>query len=100
MLLYNVTVGVDKEIEREWLLWMKATHIPDVMKTGMFVDNRMYKVLTHEETESVSYAIQYFAQSLDFVQTYLDKFAPELREESQNKFGMKAVAYRTLLEEV
>jgi Domain of unknown function (DUF4286) len=100
MLLYNVTVGVDKEIEKEWLLWMKGTHIPNVMKTGMFLDNRIYRVLTHEETESVSYAIQYFAQSLDFVQTYLDKFAPELRGESQKKFGMKAVAYRTLLEEV
>ncbi len=27
MLLYNVTVGVDKEIESEWLAWMKKNII-------------------------------------------------------------------------
>jgi hypothetical protein len=100
MLVYNVTVGVDKEIEQEWLSWMKNSHIPNVMKTGMFVDNKIYRVLTHEETDSVSYAIQYFASTLDSVQTYLENFAPNLREEAQAKFGSRQAAYRTLLEEV
>lgn len=100
MLVYNVTVGVDKSVEQEWLDWMKTTHIPRVMATGMFVENKMYKVLTHEETDSVSYAIQYFAANLDSVQIYLEKFAPSLREEVQVKFGTRQAAYRTLLEEV
>jgi len=32
MYLYNVTVGVDKEIEEEWLRWMKQQYIPSIMK--------------------------------------------------------------------
>ena len=100
MLIYNVTVGVDKAIEAEWLSWMKTEHIPRVMRTGMFVENKMYKVLTHDDEASVSYAIQYRATNLDSVQRYLEDFAPALRAEVQEKFGSRQAAYRTLLEEV
>ena len=33
-ILYNVTVSIDKDVEKEWLEWMKKVHIPDVMRTG------------------------------------------------------------------
>ena len=100
MLIYNVTVGVDKSIEQEWLLWMKEVHIPDVMNTRMFVAYKFYKVLTKEDDASVSYAIQYSAKTLDDVDHYLEKFAPALRDEVKNKFGDRQVSFRTLLEEV
>lgn len=100
MLIYNVTTGVDKKIEQEWLIWMKEIHIPDVMKTQMFTSHRIYKVLSSEESDTVSYAIQYAAQSIRNVEHYLEKFAPELREESKKKFGERAISFRTLLEEV
>jgi hypothetical protein len=100
MFLYNVTVGVDRSIEAEWIQWMKTEHIPNVMKTGLFVENKMYRVHTADEEPAVSYAVQYFATTLDQVQQYLEKFAPHLREESQEKFGSRQAAYRTLLEEV
>lgn len=100
MLIYNVTVAVDKDIEIEWLRWMQQTHIPDVMATGMFVSSRMFKIIGVEESEAVSYAIQYSAQSLGDVDLYLQHHAPRLRNESHQKFGDKQVAFRTLLEEV
>lgn len=100
MLIYNVTVGVDKSIEQEWLLWMKEVHIPDVMRTQMFIANKMYKVLTTEDDTNTSYAIQYTARSLNELEVYLEKFAPALREEVQRKFGDKQASFRTLLEEV
>jgi hypothetical protein len=100
MLIYNVTVGVEKSIEQEWLLWMKEVHIPDVMRTQMFVGNKIYKVLTTEDDTNTSYAIQYTARSLNELEVYLEKFAPALREEVQRKFGDKQASFRTLLEEV
>ncbi len=100
MLIYNVTTGVDKHLEQEWVIWMKEVHIPDVMKTQMFVGYRMYRVLTSGDEETVSYAVQYQAKSISQVEQYLEKFAPELREETKKKFGDKAVSFRTLLEEV
>ena len=100
MLIYNVTVGVDKAFEQEWLLWMREIHIPDVMATRMFVGYKMYKVLTTDDEDSVSYAVQYSAKSLNEVEIYLDKFAPALREEVKKKFGDQQVSFRTLLQEV
>ena len=99
MIIYNVTVGVDKSIASEWLSWMKTVHIPNVMKTGMFVSQRVLKVVTHDDPETVSYAIQYTAASIDTLKRYLDDYAPALRQEVQDKFGDKQIAYRTILEE-
>jgi DNA-directed RNA polymerase beta' subunit len=100
MLIYNVTTGVDKKIEQEWLIWMKEVHIPDVMKTKMFVGHKMYRVLASDDDETVSYAIQYQAQSIHQIEKYLETFAPALREDVKKKFGEGAVSFRTLLEEV
>jgi hypothetical protein len=98
--IYNVTIGVEKSIEAEWLAWMRETHVPKVMKTGLFVSYQILKVLTHDDPESVSYAIQYTVVSIGKFQEYLDRFAPSLRKEVQDKFGDKQMAYRTLLEVV
>lgn len=100
MLLYNVTVGVDKDIEMEWLQWIREKHIPDVLKTGMFVSSRIYKVLHDQDDGTISYSIQYFAESIDQVQQYLEVFAPVLIEEHRRRFQNKHVAFNTLLEEV
>lgn len=100
MLLYNVTIGIDPQAEAEWLIYMKETHIPAVMRTGMFVDSKMYKVLHDSEDGTISYSIQYFASAIENVQQYLDKFAPSLIEEHRQKFHNRHVAFRTLLQQI
>ncbi len=100
MIIYNVTVGVDKRIEQDWLVWMREIHIPDVMRTNMFLGHKMYKILTTDTEETVSYAIQYSAVSLNEIERYLEEFAPALREEVKKKFGEQQAAFRTLLEEI
>jgi hypothetical protein len=100
MVLYNVTVGIDTTLEEEWLEWMKEKHIPDVMKTGQFDHFKIFKVLNQEQEDTVSYSVQYFANNIDDVVTYLNDFAPALSEEHRVKFKDRHVAFRTLLEEV
>lgn len=100
MLLYNVTVGVDKDIEQEWLQYMKEKHIQAVLDTGLFVGSKIYKVLHDQEDGTISYSIQYFARSIEDVQQYLEVFAPVLIEEHRKRFEHKHVAFRTLLQEI
>lgn len=100
MVLYNVTVGIDADAEEEWLGWMKQNHIPAVMDTGMFIEYKIFKVLSQEEEQSVSYSIQYFAESIDKVVEYLNNFAPALVENHRNRYKDRHVAFRTLLEEI
>lgn len=100
MVLYNVTIGIDTDIEQEWLHWMKETHIPNVMATGQFEEFKIFKVLNQDDEQSISYSVQYFAKSIEDVVKYLDHYAPPLVEEHRKKFQNKHVAFRTLLEQV
>ena len=54
MILYNVTVKIDSEVHEEWLKWMLEVHIPEVMETGLFLDNRIAKVLLQDESDGIS----------------------------------------------
>jgi hypothetical protein len=100
MILYNVTVNIEKHVEEEWVLWMKKTHIPDVLATGMFSENRFYKILHDSEDGSVNYSVQYFTDSLEKITEYQNKFAQKLQDDVKAKFQDKFVVFRTLLETV
>lgn len=100
MLLYNVTFGIDKGIEAEWISWMKTHYLRSMMQTGLFIEFKMYKVLTHDDESSTSYSVQCFANSIEDVLTYLNKHAPQLTELHREKFKDKHVAFNTLLEEI
>lgn len=100
MLLYNVTIGIDRDSEEEWLRYMRETHIQAVLKTGLFVGHKMYKVLHDQDENTISYSIQYFAKTIEDVQRYLEAFAPALIEEHRKKFHNRHVTFMTLLDEV
>lgn len=100
MILYNVTVNVDEDVEQQWLAYMKDIHIPDVMRTGMFISHKMFKLLQQEEMGGTTYSVQYFAEHLGYLETYLERYAPALREDVDIRFKNKYVAFRTVLEAV
>ena len=100
MFVYNVTIGIDPDIEKEWISWMKSHHIPKIMDTGLFSDYKFFRVLHDNEDGTLSFSIQYATSSIEKVQRYLDEFAPSLVEEHRNRFKDRHVAFRTLLQEV
>ncbi len=101
MILYNVTVNIDFDVEEEWRTWMKDVHIPDVMSTGLFSQNKFYKLLGEvPEANGATYSIQYFAQNITDVNNYLENHAPKLIQEHMAKYKNKHVSFRTLLQEV
>jgi hypothetical protein len=96
MYIYNVTITLDANIQQEWLLWMKETHIPDVMRTGIFLTNRICKVLSQED--EITYAVQYTFRTMEDLNRYQKEFAPKLQKEHSEKFKDKFAAFRTILE--
>ena len=101
MILYNVTVNVEDSIHEEWLEWMKSTHIPDVLKTGLFESNKLYKLITRQEDESGhTYSVQYFLKDMESYRTYNQEFAPALQAIYNERYQGKYAAFRSLLEEV
>jgi len=97
MILYNVTVKVEKEIERDWLDWMQQVHIPDVMQTGLFSEYRLNRIL-HEEPDGATFAIQYLCANLEAFQQYQREHAQRLQKEHAQRYENRYVAFRTLME--
>jgi hypothetical protein len=97
MFIYNVTVNIADDAHQEWLKWMKEKHIPDVMKTGCFIDNQMVKVL-YVEDEGHTFSIQYKFLEMADIEKYQKEFAPKLQAEHTARFKDKYTAFRTLLQ--
>ena len=97
MIIYNVTVNIDNDIREEWLRWMKTVHIPDVMATGYFLENKICRVLVDEE-QGTTYSIQYTVNNMKDLEEYQQRHAPRLQKEHSDRYANKFVAFRTLLE--
>ena len=92
MIVYNVTFSVDKEIADDWLSWMKDEHLPSV--SVLFDSCKMLKVLSHEDEQTFSFAVQFYSTSIQSIEKY------SLNNDVETRFGDRVLAYPTLLEEV
>ena len=97
MILYHVTLKVDKDIRQEWLIWMEQTHIPQVMATGYFKEYRMTYML-FDEPDGYTYSVQYLLDSMEDLEAYMKHKAPALQKAHKERYHDKVVTYRTLHE--
>jgi len=97
MIIYNVTVNVSEHRTQEWLEWMRAIHIPEVLQTGKFTEARFTKV-TGVEDLGTTFSIQYLCPSYELLESYQAEDAPALQQKHIDKFGNDALAFRTVLE--
>lgn len=97
MILYNVTIKIEKSIASDWLQWMKTVHIPDVMKTELFTEYKICELLHDDEDGGVTFAIQYFAKTMEDFQTYQRNHAKALQEDHARRYQNRYVAFRTLM---
>lgn len=99
MIIYNVTINIDNDVREEWLNWMKTVHIPEVMATGYFLEHKICRVLVDEE-QGTTYSIQYTAANMEDLKEYQANHSPRLQKVTNERYGNKMVAFRTLLEVV
>lgn len=100
MILYNLTVNIDKTVEREWLNWMRNEHIPAVMATGLPQEHKILHLLTEVDNSGATYTFQYtFLSKLDFFR-FQKYHSDELLDKIQQQYGNQYVTFQSLLEEV
>ncbi len=98
MIIYNVTIKVDNDAADAWVAWMKGEHIADVLSTGLFADARLSRLLEQDDSEGLTYIAQYFADTMEQYQAYIDNHAIAMREKGFKAFGGKFAAFRTIME--
>jgi hypothetical protein len=100
MIIYNVTIKVDVTIADTWLQWMRDEHIPDVTGTKCFTHAVILRLIEADETDGITYAIQYHAESKDKYNRYIQDHAEDMRKRGFDKWGNKFIAFRTVMEVV
>ncbi len=98
MIIYNVTINIDNDVAEEWLKWMIDVHIPEVLNTGLFLENHIYRLIADEHSGGISYAVQYHCESMNEYEKYKQNFATEMQAVHAARYKDKFVAFRTLLE--
>jgi len=100
MLIYNVTIKVDWSIRDAWVQWMLDEHIPEVLGTGCFVKHQFVRLLEIDDDEGATYAAQYYAETREKYDEYIDRYSTQMRERGLQKWGDKFIAFRSLMEVV
>lgn len=92
--MYAVTVRVDAAIADEWLQWMRAVHIPQVLATGCF----LRCTIQREDLagERIPHLLEYLAQSAEAVGRYQRDHAPTLREIHSARYAGRFDASRVV----
>ncbi len=96
MIIYNVTVNIDHDVHDEWKEWMIHHHIPEVMKTGLFIESRFTRVIG-EEDGGKTYSVQYLCKDMETYEKYQSDHAPRLQKDHADKYAGKFGAFRTIL---
>ncbi len=98
MIIYNVTLKVEKSVADSWVYWMKAEHMPDLMSTDLFIDCRLSRLLEQDEEDGITFSAQYYCDGMEEYNEYLALYAEKMREKAFKLFGGKFVAFRTIME--
>ena len=98
MIIYNVTVKVDHSIADDWLSWLQQEHIPDIIATECFTDARILRLLEVDESDGITYAVQYHANSKALYNRYIKEYSAGMRNKVTEKWGDKLVAFRSVMQ--
>lgn len=98
MIVYNETYIVDDSVHLEWLEWIKAEHIAQIMGTGLFNSFNILHVL-NSPNEGVTYCIQYLT---DTVANYhlVEQQLQDLHQILFSRFENKFVQFTTLMQSI
>lgn len=100
MIIYNVTIKIDHSIAKEWIIWLKKEHIPDLIATGCFAHATILHLLEADDTEGITYAVQYHAESKALYNRYIENFSERMRKKATDKWGNKFIAFRSVMQVV
>ena len=96
MFIYNLTVKVDNHILQPWLQEWKEEHISRDYATNLFTENKFLRLLDQDDIDSSTYVVQYFTDTKEKYDKYLNEYASLFRGKAFEKWGNNFVAFRPL----
>jgi hypothetical protein len=99
MIIFNITVNISYEAEKDWLHYMKTVHIPEILATGVPLECKLLRLLTEIENEGSTYTTQFSFRTMEDFLAYQTSHQTRFQEQHHELFNGQYVSFRTLLEE-
>jgi Domain of unknown function (DUF4286) len=96
MIIYEVNHDVEKEIEKEYTVWLES-HIQEMLGFEGFESIDWYKLASENDQQMVRWSIHYHVRSMSDLQSYLDTHAERMRADGAHRFGGRYRANRRIL---
>lgn len=100
MLIFNTTFHVEEKTHSEYLNFFTQIYIPTCIESGFLFEPRFSKIMSHNETGSLCYSLQFYVKNSDSLDYWLSNGGKELENKLVEKFGQRVVGFITLMEEV
>ncbi len=98
MILYNITNKVERGIHDEWVGWMRQFYIPHVMESGYFESFKFCRMLGVDESDGITYALQFTVSSRPAFDIYQEKAAYAHQQMHDLRYRGNFVTFRSILE--
>jgi uncharacterized protein DUF4286 len=98
MLIYNITSKISWPVHEEWVNWMLKEHIIEVLETGLILKYQLVRLHDVDDIDGPTFAVQYYLESREHYDLYIDEFAPGLTQKVRDRWGDDVLSFRTLME--
>ncbi len=97
MYIYNITFNIEIEIETEWLSYIKAFFIPEILKSK-YVQSALTSKIVSKELEGISYSIQFTTKSKAELERFINMDFYPVLDKLYQKFHPKMLFFGTELD--
>ena len=97
MVIYKVIIHIQKEIEPDWLSWMKKEHVPEIMSLNIFMKSKIFQILHPKKHDLKSYCIEYHCNSINDYDKYKNNYAKSIQKKHSEKYKGQFNAKRLII---
>lgn len=98
MYILNITFLVAEPLISTWQEWIRQQLIPSMTSTGLFLQPQLARVHSAEQTDGVSFALQFHTASVDTIDEWLNNNGNSLQQKCTVGFGGNVLFFATTLE--
>jgi len=98
MLIVNTTYHVAETCDKAWQTWVKNAYVPEIVKTGLLVRPRFFRLLIEDEPGTKSYALQFEVTDFQTLERWFQQYGVNLQQTMSNQFHEKVLGFTTLME--
>lgn len=100
MIIYNTTFSVPKELQIEFIKYMREEYVPQALTTGIIKEPRLSRVFSNEEADGYSYALEFKAENIDLLEEWNLKVGKNLYFSLMKKFKQNIPGFTSVLQPV